>query len=239
MEKLDIAKAVVNASLAHDSWVYGGYVRDVVVCGEVNFNDIDICCPKGVDPVWIVRSLSGKYNLKRLSTPVHYGNNIDYVDSYTINDSVIVQFVSYNGDFEDWCEDCTADMTCNLFYQSRRVHLGIRYIPKKFRVYPNPIDEIITMTRNKVFERISDPASSVRARTLLRRMRNMVVHYGWTCRNEVLGDCMDLCEDNYMKGIASSINDFQLDRQRKELEKYSGLPRYLIDTLNLDINNSF
>ncbi len=230
MERIYIARDVVNASLAHDAWVYGGYVRDVIVCGETYFNDVDICCPKGVDPIWIVRSLSTKYTLKRFSTPNHYEN----VDSYIINDSVVVQFVSYNGDFKDWCEDFSVDMTCNLFYQSRRVHLGVRYIPKKFRTSQNPVQDIITMTKNKVFDRISDPVSSVRARTLLRRMRNMVVYYGWTCRNEVLGEYMDLCDDNYMKGIAASISDFQVDRQKKELQKYSGLPPYLIDTLNLD-----
>lgn len=229
MDRVYIAKDIVNTSLAHDAWVYGGYVRDVVVCGETEFNDVDICCPKGVDHTWIVRSLAGKYKVKK------YNETSDYeVDSYTINDSVIVQFLSYYGDFEDWCDDHSTDLTCNLFYQTRYTHIGIRYIPKKFRVNQNPVGDIITMTKNKVFERISDPASSVRARTLLRRMRNMVVYYGWTCRNNVLGEYMDLCDDNYMKGIAASIQDFQVDRQKKELDKYSGLPPYLIDSLNLD-----
>lgn len=231
---MEIARDVVNASLAHDAWVYGGYVRDVIVCNETDFNDIDICCPKGVDPIWIIRSLSTKYTLKRYKTPVHYGTNINYINSYIINDSVVVQIISYNGDFQDWCDDHSTDMTCNLFYQTRYTHLGIRYIPKKFRTSQNPVHDIITMTKNKVFDRISDPASSVRARTLLRRMRNMVVHYGWTCRNEVLGEYMNLCDDNYMKGIAASISDFQIDRQKKELQKYSGLPPYLVENLNLD-----
>ena len=237
MERLSIAKDIVNASLAHDAWVYGGYVRDVVVCGEVNFNDVDICCPKGVDHVWIVRTLAGKYKVKKIDQTSDYDGHD--VDSYTINDLVVVQFVSYYGDFEEWCEDRSTDMTCNLFYQTRSVHLGLRYPPRPFRLYPNPVDDIITLTKNKVFHRISDPGSSVKARTLLRRMRNMVIHHGWTCRNNVLGEHMELCEDTYMKGIAGSINDFQQDRQRLELEKYSGLPRYLIDTLNLDINNAF
>ena len=232
MERLVIAKEIVNASLAHDAWVYGGYVRDVVVCGEVNFNDVDICCPKGVDHVWIVRTLAGKYKVKKIDQTSDYDGHD--VDSYTINDLVVVQFVSYYGDFEEWCEDHTTDMTCNLFYQTRSVHLGLRYPPRPFRLYPNPIDDIITLTKNKVFHRISDPGSSVKARTLLRRMRNMVVHYGWTCRNDVLGEHMNLCEDNYMKGIASSIRDYQVERQKEELQKYSALPPYLIDALNLD-----
>jgi hypothetical protein len=228
---MEIARDVVNASLAHDAWVFGGYVRDVIVCCEHEFNDIDICCPKGVDHTWIVRSLAPKYTIKKCDETSDYDGH--HVDSYTINDSIIVQFVSYDGNFNKWCDDHTTDMTCNLFYQSRYTHLGIRYIPRKFRLFQNPVQEIMRMTKNKVFERISDPGSSIKARTLLRRMRNMVVHRDWTCRNEILGDYMDFCEDNYMKSIAASIRDYQADRQKKELEKYSGLPPYIIESLNL------
>lgn len=231
MEKLDIAKYVVNASLAHDAWVFGGYVRDVIVCKEMHFNDIDICCPKDVEPLWIVRGLSTKYKVEKYNIGAEYSS---LVDSYLINDIVVVQFVLYDGEFSDWVKDYSVDMTCNLFYQSRNVHIGIRYIPDEYRMRLNPVDDILTMTKNKVFERISDPASSYKALKLLGRMRNMVLHYGWTCRNEIMGPMMVLCQDSTMHRLSGSIIDFQDKQKKKELEKYSMLHPYLIEAITRD-----
>jgi hypothetical protein len=225
MEKLYIARDVVNTSFAHDAWVFGGYVRDVIVCNESEFNDIDICCPKNVNPLWIVRSLSTKYKVEKCDVQTPYiGIGIKYIISYIINNILSVQFIVYDGDFNDWVDDHFSDMSCNLFYQSRTVQLGIVYVPEQFRLCQNPIDDIIKLTKSKVFDRISDPGPSFQARILLRRMRNMIIHRGWTCRNDILGETMDVCEDNYMKGIASSIDDYQSERQRNALEC---LPPYL------------
>ena len=216
---MDTAQNIINTALAHDAWVYGGYVRDVVVCGEKKFNDIDICCPENVKPLWIVRSLSARHTVKEISSKTGY-DDVLYVDTYEI-DGITVQFCVFDGNFTDWRETHTADLTCNLFYQSRNVNLGIRYVPEKYRTHQNPMQEIINLTKLKKFERLTD-------NDVLRRIKSMV-RRGWTCANKIMEDPSD-----YDLPFIRQIEQMQNENRRKELEKYSCLPPYIIDAINRD-----
>ena len=210
---------IISTALAHDCWVYGGYVRDVVVCGENKFNDIDICCPYNVKPIWIVRSLSKKYKIKQIQYRSAYGD-AKSIHTYKFDD-ITVQFVVFDGDFADWCDSETTDLSCNLFYQSRNVQLGIRYVPENFRKYQNPIQSIINMTRMKKFERITDE-------NVMRRIKGMV-RRGWVCSNEIMEDPEDF-DIPYIR----EIEEIQNENRRKEIEKYSCLPPYLVDAITRD-----
>lgn len=216
---MEVAHDIINTALAHDAWVYGGYVRDVVVCGDTKFNDIDICCPYNVKPIWIIRSLSRRYSVKELAHR-HAYDDVKSVSTYEIG-GVTVQFVVFDGDFEDWCDSDKTDLTCNLFYQSRNVNLGIRYVPDKYHSHQNPMQEIINLTKLKKFERLTD-------KYVLHRIKDMVQR-GWTCTNELMSDPAD-----YDLPYIREIEAIQNENRRKELEKYSVLPPYIIEAITRD-----
>jgi hypothetical protein len=218
---MEVAQDIINTALAHDSWVYGGYVRDVMVCGETKFNDIDICCPHNVRPLWIVRSLSKRYEVKEidmrnLSTYCEAKS----VQSYKIG-GITVQFVVYDGDFTDWCDSETTDLSCNLFYHSRSVSLGLRYVPYTFRTRQNPMLEIINLTKLRKFERLTE-------KNVMRRIKNMV-RRGWMCTNQIMSDPEE-CDIPYIR----EIQQMQNENRRRELNKYSVLPSYLVDAITRD-----
>ena len=217
---MEVAQDIINAALTHDSWVYGGYVRDVIVCGGTKFSDIDIGCPYNVRPLWIVRSLSKRYEVKEVSINDNTYGDAKSVHTYKIG-GITVQFVVFDGDFEDWCESETTDLTCNLFYQCRSVNLGLRYVPHSFRTRQNPMQEIINLTKMKKFERITDM-------DVLRRIKSMV-RRGWACTNELMSD-----PEDYDMPYIREIEQMQHENRRRELHKYSALPSYLVDAITRD-----
>jgi hypothetical protein len=218
---MEVAQDIINTALAHDSWVYGGYVRDVIVCNDTKFSDIDICCPHNVRPLWIVRSLSKRYDVKE----VEMRTLSTYCDAKSVHTykigGITVQFVVFDGDFTDWCDSETTDLTCNLFYHSRSVNIGIRYVPYSFRTRQNPIQEIINLTKMKKFERITE-------KNVIRRIKSMV-RRGWACTNEIMSE-----PEEYDLPYIREVEEMQNENRRKELNKYSALPAYLIDAITRD-----
>ena len=191
MTTIELANEVIAMAFAMDMWVFGGYVRDVVVRKQQRFGDLDICCSRGKTNVsHFIRALGACFDVtlhdsRRFSAT--YGAmspGIKRLHKCTVvkgDTRVRVDVVSYDGSFEDWCDERTVDFTCNLFYMKRDVALGLRYVPEFLKHHPTPMQHLMDMTIAKDFHRIWDVPSGAschcmnviriheRARTLVER----------------------------------------------------------------------
>ena len=161
-------KDVIDMALAFDMWVFGGYVRDVVVRGLPRYNDIDLMCTDEVTMRHFVRMLELSFNVRyhnERTFAIMYGGMSPGVSKLhkcvvshkgTETPFVRVDVVVFEGEFRDWCRERTTDFTCNLFYMKRDVSLGIRYVPTFLKNTPHPMKHLLEMTRAGEFQRIWD-----------------------------------------------------------------------------------
>lgn len=195
-------REIVDIALGLGMWVFGGYVRDVVVRSRESFTDIDICCPRGSNPAEFFRILSTRWGISRVRTSVQYSKygvmskKIKKVLTCRVDHRVEIDVVVFDGNLRDWTRDETTDFTCNLFYISRQVELGIRYVPEMFRYEANPMRRIRELTEQGIFYRIwcsSEPGLiwkiSRRALTLVEK--------GFTFRGELINGVMSLGLSNH------------------------------------------
>jgi hypothetical protein len=197
---------IIDLCFALDFWVFGGYVRDVMICGKTEFNDIDICVPRSkhssVDN--FLNALSVFYTIdvtRDTKIPdMKYGAmsmGITAVVHVTLNNQLKLDLCLFDGNLSDWCEEHSVDMSCNLFYTSRSTPLGIRYIPKKYRYLAAPARKLIEMTRNGIFETVyetrPDPfatqgeavAECRKVRHVMRRAKKLIER-GWFLKGDLL-----------------------------------------------------
>jgi len=152
---MEAAKVVINLALSFGGWVFGGYVRDMTICRLDRFNDLDIAICEDVDMGTFLKclgSLGGEVVIKEDYTFDNpYGSKcgkrlVKIVIAGVLNVDVYVV-----KSFEDWVNDFSCDMTCNLFYKSSNCLLGLRYIPDKFKHFPDPAGYLLAMTEAKRF----------------------------------------------------------------------------------------
>lgn len=153
------AQRVVDTALCFDVAIFGGYLRDVVVAGDTTFNDIDIMWPVGTHrslPIFVrLLGLNGAKVTTKMYRNVtkYHGHDLLKI---IVNDSILVDCVIYPGKLIDWLMEQDVDFTCNLFYRTREVPLGIRYIPESLQFDPNPSLLIMNLTKEKKFRTILD-----------------------------------------------------------------------------------
>ena len=197
---------ILDLCFAMNFWVFGGYVRDVMICGKKEFNDIDICVPRSkhgsVDS--FLNALSVFYTIdvtRDTKIPeMTYGamsKGITAVVHVTVNNTLKLDLCLFDGSLRDWREEYSVDMSCNLFYTSRDTPLGIRYIPKKYRYLAAPARNLIEMTRNGIFETVYEthPESLVsqgeavaecrKVRHVMRRAKKLIER-GWFLKGDLL-----------------------------------------------------
>ncbi len=152
---MEAAKVIVNLALSFGGWVYGGYVRDVTICQLDRFNDLDIAICEDVNMDTFLKclgSLGGVLVVKEdYSFQNPYGSPsgkrlVKVVIAGTLNVDIYVV-----KSFEDWCNDHSCDMTCNIFYKSAKCLLGLRYVPDEFMYNPDPAGYLLAMTEAKRF----------------------------------------------------------------------------------------
>jgi hypothetical protein len=152
---MEAAKVVINLALSFGGWVYGGYVRDVMICKMDHFNDLDIAICEGYDLDTFIKclgSLGGELVIKE---------DYDFDNPYQMKCGRRLVKVVIGGilnvdiyvvkSFEDWCNDHSCDMTCNIFYKSSTCFLGLRYIPEQFKYNPDPAGYLLAMTEARRF----------------------------------------------------------------------------------------
>lgn len=227
---METAKKVIDVALGMNMWVFGGYVRDVVVRGQKKFKDLDLCCPRGTNPREFLRVLGVHHKVSQVRTTPMSGYacmsfKIEQLFRCVVDDTLDVEIVVYDGTMRDWQRERTTDFTCNLFYQSRDVQLGIRYVPDFLEHEPNPIRALIDMTQDGIFYRIWDGSSIGCVRKIVARARQMVVHRKMTLRGQLVSGNMfeALMNSEFVKEICDQteeeIRQFQADRSILEFFK--------------------
>jgi hypothetical protein len=160
---------IIDLAFAFDYWVFGGYVRDVILRRSEEFGDIDIGVPesktKTVDnflailgsvyPIEVTRDSKVTQWKYGTMSPLLYA-----VVRVTVNGSLKLDLCLFSGEMSEWREEHSVDLSCNLFYTSRDTPLGLRYIPKKYRYEAAPVRTILSMTMNGIFEVVYDPVSA-------------------------------------------------------------------------------
>jgi hypothetical protein len=249
------SQSIIDTAYCFNFWVFGGYVRDVVLLEKGTSNDIDIGCSKAQEAgvSQFLRVLATRYNVeikfdsKVKKMPTGYGQTSPcltrqmkvLVDDISID---ICVFTSFN----DWDGEETCDFSCNLFYQTRDTHLALRYIPYDWKYTPNPMAELIKMTKEKKFMAIYKPVSTtenikeeVSQINILGRRGLRLVRDGWTLIDELYTDEAQtfiadvLIEDTVMHkaihGKWDLVDQILEDRTMDEVEK--ALPEYLSDAV--------
>jgi len=143
---------IINLALSFGGWVYGGYVRDVLIRETDQFNDIDIAIPETADVETLLKcfgSVSKHMLVIKDDDFAYRTNSVKRLIKIEL-DEIKVDLVIVSS-FEDWCNDHSCDMTCNLFYKSSMCQLGLRYVPYDYTVSPDPVGDLIKLTKRKKF----------------------------------------------------------------------------------------
>jgi len=233
---------IIDLCFALDFWVFGGYVRDVMICGKREFNDIDICVPRSkhssVDNFLNALSVFYTIDVTRDTKirDMKYGamsKGIKAVVHVTLNSQLKLDLCLFDGNLDDWRDEHSVDMSCNLFYTSRDTPLGIRYIPKKYRYLAAPARKLIDMTRNGIFETVYETrpdfmASQSKAVTECKKAvyvlwrAKKLIERGWFLKGDAAtpdmkdwaisaGPVWEACLDGRLEQIDSLQKDAQAD----------------------------
>lgn len=233
---------LIDIALGLGMWVFGGYVRDVVVRKQSSFTDIDICCPNGSIPADFLRILSTRWGISRVHTSAHYSKygvmskKIKKVLSCRVGNMVDLDIVIFDGSLRDWKKDETTDFSCNLFYISREVELGLRYVPKLFMYNANPMRTIKEFTEQGIFFRIWESSEAGLVWKIIRRAL-VLVEKGFTLRGELVTGLMSLgmSERSSLQVMCirdvATIHRIQAARVVAELKGISATIRTRIESL--------
>ena len=244
MDRLTLAKELIDMAYAMDMWIFGGYVRDVVVRQEQKFGDIDICCSRNrTNSSQFIRMLSARYDVtlhderkfKYTYGAMSPGIKKIHKCTVTVGDvHVRVDVVSFDGTFADWCHERTVDFTCNLFYTKSDVALGLRYVPDFLKHDSSPIARLVEMTENHEFHRTWDVSnrSTCQCMNVIRihdRAKELVKR-GWYMRSTptLMSELMsfEIIEKQYAQQECSRstgiIERIQSLRAIRMLEQYTG-----------------
>jgi hypothetical protein len=189
-------RRIIETAFAFDGWVYGGWVRDTCVLNQRDYNDIDLCFPVDTDIDKFIKVLKINMGATKITSGEY--TDLKYLrhESYVVTGSIFVDISIYDGTFEDWCKDRTTDMSCNLFYKSKSVDLGIRYVPLMYNLIPNPIEHIKELTIKRTFDLLFCQPGEVfntnqdMHANIIRRMKRM----DWKC-NEIQ---VPIDDDHYL-----------------------------------------
>jgi hypothetical protein len=124
-----------------------------------------------------------------------YGGHYD-IEKVIINKTIMLDCVIFPGHFSAWLQKRECDFSCNLFYMTRDVYLGLRYIPDEYKNVPNPVHACLELTKQKKFITImTREGDSIWTRTARRGLK--LVEAGWTLDGQ-------LVPSKYMNGLIRS-----------------------------------
>jgi hypothetical protein len=161
---------VVNTAYAFGFWVFGGYIRDVIVRGESEFGDIDIGISSEDEDLigTFIRVLAVHHKVEERCEISH----VTYMPSKCLRriikltvDGTAVDLCVFDSRHA-WRQEQSCDFTCNLFYQTAQTHLALRHIPDLIQNHPNPVKHLMELTRQKKFEFLGRPDKRLCARAL-------------------------------------------------------------------------
>ena len=160
---METAREIVDLALGFEGWVFGGYVRDNVVLKLNQVTDIDIVFPDWIDVDLFIRTIGIIYDVRK-----YYDKTRDeglYMSKCAKRlikievDGIKVDIVIVNCGLDTWCQEHSTDLSCNLFYMTSKIHLGIRYIPEEFKHKANVAKFLIRLAKKKWFVQLYGPNS--------------------------------------------------------------------------------
>jgi len=181
---------IVQLALCFDAVVFGGYVRDVLICKQDTFHDIDILWYNTIKaPVdtfisvllaesWVTSSV---VTVKQKRS---YGENKS-ITNIVLNDTLTIDLVHYHGSFTSWLSEKDCDFSCNLFYKSKTNNVSIRYIPDCFTYEPDPFSHIYNLTADKKFVSICSRSGDRYWKRMTDRGINLVKK-GWVLKGKFI-----------------------------------------------------
>lgn len=209
---------IVNLALSFDAAIFGGYIRDVIICGGKEFNDIDILWPVNSHLEMFLRVLSSEpwvesFKTTRFNHTERYGGSYD-IEKVVINKTIKLDCIIFRGHFSAWLQKKECDFSCNLFYMTRDVYIGLRYIPDQFKYVPNPTHMCYELTKQKKFLTVlSRGGDSSCARAASRALK--LVKSGWTLDGDVIPDKYlnsIIRSYQFVQRITRRINQITADR---------------------------
>lgn len=218
---MDAEGRIVDLALSFDGWVFGGYVRDTVIRKE-KASDIDICFAQDAPMHIFMRVLNQDHEVEIVSDRTHpdglyMSQGIRRLVKVIVDEKIHLDLCKYEGSFEDWRREESTDFTCNLFYVSRDTALGLRYIPKVYKLHPNPINYLVDMTKRKEFVRIwgDENLTFKNTCTILSRTLSRVKR-GWYLINDTVSRDMARVMDETENRLWEIVNE--IDRLVEEIE---------------------
>ena len=236
------AQRVIDIAMCFDVAIFGGYLRDIVIAGESKYNDIDILWPVGTHSSFTnflrILALDGaKITTEDMPKSKYQGHHLIKV---TVDDLIHLDCVMYPGKLTDWFRVEDVDFTCNLFYRTREVPIGIRYVPEAYKYDPNPVRTIMNLTKTKKFRTILSKSGD-RCWIRAAKRANRLVNHDWilegefmsVCHETALGDgfnlvmrLVDTMDITMMEKALKALGETKLtkictDRVRRKLFDYS------------------
>ena len=208
---------VIDIITCFDVAIFGGYLRDVVIAEQTNFNDIDIMWPVGTHasfPIFIrLLKLEGAMmNIRHIPASNQYIGHELY--KVVIDGSIHLDCVMYPGKLVDWIREEDVDFTCNLFYRTREVPLGLRYTPEEFSTDPNPVRTILDLTKNRKFRTILSKKSDRHWMRAVNRA-NSLVRRDWILVGEFISERYESCLSRQAFGTVMRVVD-NIDLRMKQ-----------------------
>jgi len=160
---METAGKIIDLAFGFEGWVFGGYVSDNVVLKLNEVTDIDFVFPEWADIELFIKTLGIFFGVHVYHDQMHEdGLYMSKCSKRLIKmevDDVDVDLIVTNGGFREWCNERSTDLSCNLFYMTSSIPLGVRYVPYQFRHRANIADYLIGLAKNKRFCQIYDEKS--------------------------------------------------------------------------------
>lgn len=131
------SEEIIQLALDHGYWLYGGYLRDFI--SEGLFRDIDLGCT--LDQVPTIPNFISKLQ-EKWRVAVTFDSLRDTGSVYSTTIPYLRRIIKMNVDgldvdigvyttMSEWMKGATAaDFTCNLFYKTKDIPLGLKYAPE-------------------------------------------------------------------------------------------------------------
>lgn len=213
-----MAERIVNLALAFDAIVFGGYVRDVIVCGQTEFRDIDILWHANTDFPRFLRILELDYPglVTREELSVKYSTPVHRV-RISGPKPLVIDCCIYSGMPSRWFSEKNVDFTCNLFYKTREVQLGIRYVPEAYHTDPNPVETIVRLTKDRMYRVIlTREGDAAWKRAALRGLS--LANRGWKVRGDFLDSHYELGLTHEYKTVLDLLNKIEESEDQRAVD---------------------
>ena len=167
-----VAEKIIRLALGHKMWLFGGYVRDIMVNNLETFSDLDLVTyyDEQLPNFLRILSLYAEFsaveeckdaNYKELSPLARTVFKFDVIkyQGKPLGRKIPIDVIlyscgnEYTADcaLEFWKNDKVADLSCNIFYRTWDLPIGIRYIPDQLKYVIDPAGYLYWLCKERHF----------------------------------------------------------------------------------------